>query len=188
MGSILGGNGKRMLWNWRNGGASMQSTRIRHFLSSVKRAALQRSAQSIRLNRFSSAPYCNRFSIMHSNELESASYIVHICIILGVSMFDHLLQSEMQYNWLVHTTMPWNTVLCTEIHCTEIHHNARYTLFFILQYSWQRFWKKYTPFHVVHLDFESAQRHKHKYTSTKNTNTQMHAITVDLDLESAQTQ
>ena len=63
--AILGANRKKMLWKWakwwkmfgnggngRNGGTSMQWTPIRHLLSLVERAALQRTAESIRvLNR-----------------------------------------------------------------------------------------------------------------------------------------
>ena len=63
--AILGANRKKMLWKWakwwkmfgnggngRNGGTSMQWTPIRHLLSLAERAALQRTAESIRvLNR-----------------------------------------------------------------------------------------------------------------------------------------
>ena len=88
----------------------MQSTRIRHFLSSVKRAALQRSAQSIRLNRFSSAPYCNRFSIMHSNELESA-----ICNVQCTYMHYNVFQCLTIYYRVKCNTIDWYTLQCPQI-------------------------------------------------------------------------
>ena len=96
---------RRCFGNGRNGGTSMQWTPIRHLLSLVERAALQRTAESIRV--------LNRIQILNASLFNNALYW---------TFSDEQKCIYVQWASLENVALRW-----TEIHhhaLEEIHHDA----------------------------------------------------------------